>query len=223
MYACLTEFQRRRFIARGFPADRITVIPNMADDDSSRPEPMLGDYVSFVGRVSPEKGVTTLIEAAKKLSSIVFSAAGAYDRMPDLIMQAPDNFQFVGHLKSEQLDEFYANSRIIVLPSICYESFGLPLVEAALRSKPVICSRIGALPEIVEDGVTGLLFEPGNADNLAEKIDYLWQRPDLCRQMGQAGREKALREYSPEKYYERLMIVFEKAVKLGPTGSDQNG
>jgi len=81
-----------------------------------------------------------------------------------------------------------------------------------------ICSRIGGLPEIVDDGTTGLLFEPGNSEDLAEKILYLWDRPDLCRKMGRAGCEKALREYSPEKYYERLMAVYEKAIELGPGG-----
>ena len=107
---------------------------------------------------------------------------------------------------------------MIVLPSVCYETFGLCLAEAGVQGKPVICSRIGGLPEIVDDGATGLLFEPGNAEDLAEKIRYLWDRPDLCRKMGQAGREKALREYSPEKYYKRLMSVYEKAISLGPGG-----
>ncbi len=89
------------------------------------------------------------------------------------------------------------------------------VVEAMLAGKAVIAPRIGGLPEIVEDHVTGLLFEPGNAADLAEKIRSLWDRPEACKQMGQAGREKALREYSPERYYERLMAVYEKAVAVG--------
>ncbi len=92
----------------------------------------------------------------------------------------------------------------------------MSIVEAMMGAKPVVASHIGGIPEIVDDGVTGMLFEPGNAEDLAEKIQYLWDRPDLCRQMGEAGREKALREYSPAKYYERLMAVYEKAIKLGP-------
>ncbi len=92
------------------------------------------------------------------------------------------------------------------------------LAEAMLHGKPVICSRIGGLPEIVDDGVTGLLFQPGDQRELAEKIRYLWDRPELCRQMGQAGREKALREYSPEKYYQRIMAAYAKAIALGPGG-----
>jgi glycosyltransferase involved in cell wall biosynthesis len=101
-----------------------------------------------------------------------------------------------------------------VLPSICYEGFPTILVEAMLRGKPVICSRIGGLSEIVEDGVTGLLFEPGNPNELVKKIRYLWDRPNLCRRMGRAGREKVLHQYSPQKSYERLMATYEKAMQL---------
>ena len=92
------------------------------------------------------------------------------------------------------------------------------LVEAMLHGKAVVCSRIGGLPEIVEDGVTGLLFELGNAEELVDKIRYLWERPGLCQKMGRAGKEKALREYSQERYYERLTAVYEKAIKLGRGG-----
>jgi len=72
------------------------------------------------------------------------------------------------------------------------------------------------LPEVAEDGKREPLFEPGNVKDLAEKVRYLWNKPGLWHQMGQAGREKALWEYSPEKYYERLMVVYEKAIELGP-------
>ena len=77
------------------------------------------------------------------------------------------------------------------------------------------------MEEIVEDGITGLLFEQGNADDLAEKIRYLWDNPELCKKMGQAGREKALSQYSPEKYYERLMAVYKKATELGSGGPNR--
>jgi glycosyltransferase involved in cell wall biosynthesis len=88
------------------------------------------------------------------------------------------------------------------------------LVEAMLQGRPVIASRLGGIPEIVEDGVTGLLFDAGNTDDLAEKIQHLWERPDLCRQMGEAGRVKALREYTPNTYYRRLMEVYQNAEEI---------
>jgi len=218
MYAALTEFQRQRLIAEGFPAERIAVIPNMVGGDGYAAEAAGGDYVAYVGRMSPEKGVTHLLSAAKRLPDIAFKAAGGYDRMPHLPGEAPANFEFLGQLGTELLNGFYSQARMLVLPSTCFEGFPMTIAEAMVRGKPVVCSRIGGLPEIVDDGVTGLLFEPGKAADLAEKIRFLWDRPDVCRKMGQTGRKKALREYSPEKYYERLMAVYEKAIALGPGG-----
>jgi len=85
------------------------------------------------------------------------------------------------------------------------------MVEAMLQGKPVVASRLGGIPEIVEDGKTGLLFEAGNAEELKQKIEYLWNRPELCKKMGAAGRDKALSEYSAETYYQRLMTIYEQA------------
>lgn len=219
-YCAQTEFQKQKLIAEGYPATRIVVIPNMVKDTCVHHINNSGDFVGYVGRVSPEKGISTLIEATAMCPDVLFKAAGNYDRMPELIVQTPDNFEFLGSIQSKKLGDFYALSRFIVLPSICFEGFPSVLLESMIQSKPVIASRIGGLPEIVEDGVTGLLFEPGNAKDLSEKIRYLWGRPELCRKMGQRGREKALREYSPEKYYERLMAVYEKAIELGPGGAN---
>jgi len=214
IYVVLTEFQRQRLIHEGFPEDRIVIIPNMVRSDKIQASRELDSYVGYVGRVSPEKGISTFMEAARICCDIQFKIAGSNVRMPDLPREAPSNLEFCGHLKASQLDEFYRKSRIITLPSICYETFGLPLVEAPLRGKPVICSRIGGLPEIVEDGVTGLLFQPGNAHDLQAKVRYLWERPELCKKLGQAGREKALCEYSAPKYYKNLMATYEKAIQL---------
>ena len=132
--------------------------------------------------------------------------------MLDLENEIPTNFQLKGHCDSNTLLEWYDKTRFIVLPSICYEGFGLVLVEAMMYGKPVIASGIGSIPEIVEDKVTGLLFEPGNAEDLANKIQYLWDRPELCTKMGKAGYEKALCEYSQQNHYKRLIEVYHKAI-----------
>ena len=213
IFVTLTQFQRQRLLAEGFPADRITVIPNMASSKDKEQNARYGSFVGFIGRISPEKGIQTFMDAASKCADISFKVAGSYDRMPHLLASPSSNFDFVGHLSHEKLDEFYKAVRMIVLPSICFEGFPMVLAEAMLYGKPVICSRIGGLPEIVEDGKTGLLFESADAEDLSVKIRYLWNRPDLCRKMGHEGRKKALREYSPKKYYKRLMEVYQKAIE----------
>jgi glycosyltransferase involved in cell wall biosynthesis len=213
-YICLTEFQRKRLVQEGFSDDRIVVIPHMMEPTGINYSKEPGEYVGYIGRISPEKGISTLTEAAGICKDIQFKAAGSFEQHPELRARASQNFEFCGCLKDSLLDKFYINSRFIVVPSIWYEVFGLVVLEAMVRGKAVICSRIGGLPEIVDDGVTGLLFEPGNAKDLAEKIRYLWDKPDLCQKMGQAGRNKAMQLYSPEKYYESLMAVYDKAIRV---------
>src|SRR5262249_35828471 len=121
------------------------------------------------------------------------------------------NVKLIGHVGKSGLTPFLADSRMLVSASECYETFGMSVAEASLHQRPVVVSRIGVFPEFVVEGKTGLLFEPGNATQLADRIRELWQSPSRCREMGQAGRERALREYSRQTYYDRISNVF-KAV-----------
>jgi glycosyltransferase involved in cell wall biosynthesis len=91
-----------------------------------------------------------------------------------------------------------------------------PLVisEAVSHGLPVVASRIGGLPELVEDGVTGFSFEPNNTQNLAKKIELLWDNPSLCRQMGRTGYDKAIIEFGEDVYFGHLMDVYKKAIEL---------
>ena len=170
------------------------------------------------GESAAKRVLPTIIQAARSLPEIEFRLAGRVRDAACLGHGLPANVKLVGFLEKDKLSLLYQGARMIVSASECYETFGMSVAEAMLHVRPVVVSRIGVFPEFVQDGVTGLLFEPGNAADLAAKIRYLWDRPDVCRRMGQAGREKALREYSPEKYYERLMAVYKKAIELGPGG-----
>lgn len=214
LYYAQTEFQKNILVSEGFAAERIDVIPNMVNINTIPHHGELGKYVGFAGRISPEKGISTLIIAAAKCTNISFKLAGDYRRLPELASSNPVNVEFLGNLDKVNLEKFYQDCRMLIMPSICFEGFPGVLIEAMLHGKPVICSRIGGLPEIVKNEKTGLLFAPGDADDLAQKIEYLWGRPELCKKMGEAGREKVMNEYSPDKYYNRLMNVYEKAILL---------
>jgi glycosyltransferase involved in cell wall biosynthesis len=212
IFACLSDFQRKKIIEDGFPEKQCVVLPNMVMWNEKKEDTISGgEYVAYVGRISPEKGVETLIEAARNCPAITFKAAGNYDRMQHLPAAAPGNFQFLGILKKGDVNCFISGSRIVIFCSVCFETFGVTMVEAMLQGKPVVASRLGGIPEIVEDGKTGLLFEAGNAEDLKQKVEYLWNRPELCKKMGAAGRDKALSEYSAETYYQRLMTIYEQA------------
>lgn len=217
LYYALTGFQKRKLVEGGFPAERLEVIPNMVDSSKSLGVSPLGSYAAFAGRGSPEKGIATLLQAARHCPQIPFQFAGDFWRMPEVGRQKTANVELLGHLQGTRLDDFFRNCRFLVSPSLCYEGFPLVVIEAMLHGKPVVCSRIGGLPEIVDDGVNGLLFEPGNPADLVTKIKWLWNRPDLCIEMGKAGREKVLREYSPPRHYDCLMQIYKRALELNGT------
>ncbi len=216
VYAALTRFQRRRLAAEGFPPERIAVVPNLADPDGVSPTPGEGAYVGYAGRMSPEKGIGTLLAAARRIGCVPFRLAGDTTPMPRLDNDAPENVSLTGFIGGADLQRFYRDCRLVVLASTCFEGFPAMLAEAMLHGKPVICPRIGGLPEIVDDGETGFLFEPGDAADLAGKIRRLWDRPALCRRMGRAARRKAERQYRPERYYARLMDVYRQATAFRP-------
>jgi glycosyltransferase involved in cell wall biosynthesis len=217
-YICASNFLYNRLVDAGFEPQKIHIVPNLMPD-KVQPDSLLsekdGEYVGYVGRISREKGVHVLLDAARKCPDIPFRIAGKVNesfRLPDPL---PQNVTLEGFLKDDKLHDFYYGARLLVSSSICFETFGISVAEAMLHAKPIIVSRIGVFPEVVEEGVTGLLSEPGNAEDLSDKIRYLWERPDICRTMGKAGREKVIREYTPDLYYKRLMTVFEKVAKFG--------
>jgi glycosyltransferase involved in cell wall biosynthesis len=141
--------------------------------------------------------------------------------MAALVQEAPANARFLGFVNRRDLPHFFAQGRFLVLPSRSFEGFPLVLAEAMGFGLPVIASRIGGLPDIVEDGVTGLLCEPGDAADLAGKMMRLWDDPELCRRLGRAGRAKAQQHYGPEAYCGRLTQAYAQAIRLnrdGPAG-----
>ena len=215
IFVVLSQFQKKRFVEGGISDGRIEILPNIAPDiDVSENDLNDSELITFIGRVCQEKGISQFIETARILSGYRFSIAGSTNAMPGIEESAPSNVNFAGFLSGDVLQNFYKKTRIFVFPGVWFEGFPNTVATAMAYGKPVVASRIGALPEIVDDGVTGLLFEPGNAEDLAEKIQYLWERPQLCREMGRAGLEKARREYSEQKYYERLMAIYEKAIRM---------
>lgn len=216
LYVVPSAFQREKFADWGIPRDRLAVIPNLVE-----PAELLlsaadttGAYVGYAGRVSREKGVDVLLDAMRTLDGVPCRIAGDFHSMPHLAADPPAGVVFLGPLARDGMRAFYGASRMLVVPSLCYETFGLVIAEAMLQGRPVIGSRVGAIPEVIDDGRTGLLFEPGNAAELAEKIRFLWREPGLCREMGLAGRRKVLEDYNPELFYQRLIQTYEHAICL---------
>jgi len=220
-YICASHFLQEKMIEAGFDPEKIHIIPNVVPDMTPLcpgKGPPNGSYVGYVGRISHEKGIHTLVEAARCCPKIPFRLAGRMRASFRFRRPLPENVKLVGSLTREELSAFYSGANFTVCPSQCFETFGNSIAEAMLRSKAVIASKIGALSEVIDDGINGLLVLPGNPRELAQKIHYLWERPQLASKLGKAGREKALREFAPQEYYVRLKEVFDKVAR-GPAGT----
>jgi glycosyltransferase involved in cell wall biosynthesis len=208
----LTSFAKAQLMKAGFREDQIQVVPNPASVREHPADPSQGNYVAFAGRISPEKGLRTLMDAAARLPHIAFKIAGDGPALQGLKPGAPANVQFMGQLAAADLDEFYKQARMLVVPSVWFEQFPMVVLEAMGRGLPVVGSRIGGLPAIIDDGVTGALFDPGNAADLAGQLQPLWDDPARCLRMGLAGREKVIRNYTEATYFNNLMNVYQTAI-----------
>ncbi len=208
-----TRFAKQQLVKGGYPAERIEVLGNMVEVPAEDPGRPRGDYIAYVGRVSPEKGIDTLLDAARA-TGVPVRIAGDPSLMPELVAGAPANVRFVGQLERHELPAFYAGARALVVPSVWFEVFGIVCAEAMGCGVPVIASRIGGLPEVVDEGVTGLLFEPGNSDELAEKIQWLWDDEAVFHQLGHNARQQAVTRFSTQVHYQKLMDLYRKALEV---------
>jgi glycosyltransferase involved in cell wall biosynthesis len=217
VFIALTDFARQRLVRAGFDAERIVVLPNMAPAIHEPIVPSTGTYVAFAGRLSAEKGLSVLIAAAERAEHMPVKIAGGGPLFSELCQHKPSNAELLGQLSQQDLPAFYRGARFLVLPSVNYEMCPLVISEAMSHGLPVVASRIGGIPELVDHGRTGLLFQPGDVDDLQAQMQRLWHDARLCRDLGRAAWEKATTEFSEDTYYARLMNVYRCAMELTGT------
>ncbi len=203
VYACPTRFVADLLIQAGYPSERVRVVYNYCDLPPAPQRTSQGSYIGYLGRISPEKGVDVLIDAARR-SGIPTRIAGDASLMPELSVNLPANVQFVGRLDREQIDAFLSDMRALVVPSVWFEVFGLVCVEALSRGIPVIASDIGGLPEVVHHERSGLLVPANDPIALAGAMQTLWDQPNLASEYGLAGQEVVKRLFSPDAFYRQM-------------------
>ena len=222
-YIALTEFGRQKFIAGGLPAEKIAVKPNFVHPDPGE-RTRRGEYGLFVGRLSREKGISTLLQAWGRLPRhYALHIIGDGPERDGLEAQARQlslsAVQFQGRLSRDETVTAMKRARFLVVPSGWYETFGMCIAEAFACGTPVICSRLGAMQELVSDGRTGLHFSCGDPNDLAEKVAWAWSHPNEMDAMGREARAEYEAKYTPERNYPMLMGVYRHALADLPTAA----
>jgi glycosyltransferase involved in cell wall biosynthesis len=206
-YIALTEFMRQKFIQGGFSASQIVVKPNFVS-----PDPRVGDhdggYALFVGRLSPEKGVQTLLHAWRRHGCMPLKIAGE-GPLQNLADGSPPGVEWLGRQPHEEVVALMKQALVLVFPSECYEGFPAAIAEAFATGLPVVASRLGAMGEIVRDRQTGLLFTPGDANDLGAKIAWARGHPADLVNMGRRARDEFERKYTAERNYQLLRDIYD--------------
>jgi glycosyltransferase involved in cell wall biosynthesis len=216
MYIALSEFARLKFIEGGLPADRVVVKPNFVARDPA-PRAHIADYALFVGRLSEEKGPQLLPATWRRMHKRVpLRVAGEGPLLEklsrDIQASSLAQIELLGYQTPDEVRALMRGARFLVFPSIWYEGFPMTIVEAFADGVPVVASRLGSMAEIVQDGVTGLHFEPGNAVDFAAKVEWAWNHPEDLTRMGRAACREYQAKYQPSTNYQMLMEIYRSAM-----------
>lgn len=208
-YIARTGFSRKKLIEGGLPAKKITVIPSFSPDPGDMGDGD-GRFALFVGRLSAKKGIETLFSAWDRLKApIKLKVAGNGPLREDVERRAADGrIEYLGMLSREAVIRLMRDAAFLVFPSVWYECFPLAIVEAFACGLPVVASKMGAMEEIIDDGRTGLHFRPGDAEDLAAKVEWAVGHPKEMARMRHEARSEYLAKYTPERNYELLMELY---------------
>ncbi len=214
-----SEFLRNKMIEYGFQGDNIKCLNNFNEVQLNNDSSDAGDYYIYLGRLSQEKGLKTLIDAALMANSGHLKILGDGPLREDLKAYIAaktnnDTIELLGHVEHNEVIELLRKCSFVILSSECYENFPYSIIEAFACGKPVIASRLGGIPEIVRNWETGLLFEAGDSDNLSLKIKFFLNHQEKAVEMGKAARQFAEQELSRDKHYDRLSDIYTELLKI---------
>ncbi|WP_207459224.1 glycosyltransferase family 4 protein [Azospirillum sp. SYSU D00513] len=213
-FIALSEFSRRKFIEFGLPAEKLLVKPNFLTTTPPVGEGR-GGYALFVGRLSPEKGIATLLDAWRHLGgSLPLRVIGEGPEAPAVraALAGSPGISWLGQRSSQEVARQMAGASVLLFPSEWYEGCPLVLLEAFAAGTPVIASRIGSAAEMVEEGRTGLFFQPGNAAGLAAKVAWCFDNPHHLLAMRAQVRASFEARYTAERNWTQLLSVYDRAM-----------
>lgn len=204
-FICPSRFMAEKMAEAGFEPSKLVHLCNFIDtakcslDDYSKE-----DYYCYVGRLSHEKGVRTLIEAASRLPYRL-KIVGSGPLEEELKNGAPANISFEGHKNWDEIKEIVSKARFMVIPSEWYENNPLSVIEASCLGTPVLGAEIGGIPELIDPDFNGMTFTAGDVEDLAKKIKIMFDRTFDYKSIANAS----LQKYDAENYYKHLMQIYD--------------
>ncbi|RTH03133.1 glycosyl transferase family 1 [Thermus scotoductus] len=217
-FIALTDFARRKFIQAGFPPEKLAVKPNFVHPDPGPGEGRRG-YALYVGRLSPEKGVRTLLRAWERLGGkvplkivgdgpLAEEVRGAAGRLPGV--------EWLGRKAQEEVYALMGDAAFLVFPSEWYEGFPMVIAEALARGVPILATALGSQGSIVDHGRTGLHFRPGDLEDLAAKVEWLLAHPTELARMRKEARAEYEAKYTAARNYEQLIAIYHEILSKRP-------
>ena len=213
-FISVSHFLRKKAISHGIPEDKISTVHNFVDVSNITPNFSVGDYVLYFGRVHRSKGILTLIKAAVPLTHVPIYIVGDGEAMPEVQRIIEQNgcqhIHLLGFKQGDELRELILNSICTVLPSEWYENCPMSVLESYAYGKPVIGADIGGIPELIVDGVDGLLVPSGEEETLRERLLWMSEHKGDAAEMGRIGRYKMETEFNADIHYEKIMNVYKQ-------------
>ena len=204
MFICPSRFMNDKMQQGGFDSKKLTTLCNFIDIEKTKRDNFnKEDYYCYVGRLSHEKGVKTLIEAANELPYKLKIIGGGPLRKELEVQTKRSNIEFVGYKQWEEIKELVGKARFVVIPSEWYENNPLSIIEAQCLGTPVLGAEIGGIPELITDK-SGLLFESRNVEDLRSKIEIMFSMQFDYKELACVAQQC----YSPENYYKKIIEIY---------------
>ncbi len=208
-----SDYVRDRMAESGLPVGRLRVIAN-AVEPPSLVTGAPGSYVLAYGRLVRVKGFDLVVDVARKMPHARFVVAGAGSEQGALERQAAalPNIEFVGLVRPSETEGLVRGALAVMVPSEWPEPFGMVVLEAWREGRPVIVTRRGALPEIVDDGRTGIVIDAGDVDGAVAAVRSIVEDPALAAKLGANGRREVETRYSMASHLDRLEMTYRELV-----------
>ncbi len=206
------NFARAKFVAGGLPADRVVVKPNFLQQDPG-PGTHQGDFALFVGRLSAEKGIAALVRIWSELAPGMTLRVMGSGPLEKLAAARTPNIQWLGQQTREQVLAAMKDARFLVFLTEWYEGFPMVLLEAMATGLPVVASRLGSLPEILQDGTSGVLVPPSDTASWLKTLQWTIDSPEQLAAMGRRARQVFEARYAPEVGYRQLADVYRSTLE----------